>query len=356
MANRTTPSSAAALRTLDRLCRAVGVSGEEREVRQIVQQELKGHADELKVDALGNVLAIRKGRGGRRLRVMLDAHMDEVGFMLVAEDGDGLYEFRTVGGVDPRSLVGKQVVVGRDRVPGVIGARPLHLTKKDELRSIVPVESLRVDLGPGGKARPGDRGTFAPNFRRLGPSLMSKALDNRMGVALLIELVRSAPGNVDLLAAFTVQEELGMRGAKVAAHALQPDLAIVLDATPANDLPMQYEGENTFYNTKLGLGPAIYVANRSTIDDPRLVRFVAQTAERAGIPFQFRQPGGGGTDAGAIQRSTVGVPVVAVSVPHRYTHSAASLARLDDFNHALRLLSEALRRISPEVLKAGKAS
>lgn len=352
MPNKREPSSAAALRTLNRLCQAVAVSGDEREVRKIVQDELKDHADQMKVDALGSVLVERKGRGVKRLRVMLDAHMDEVGFMLVAEDGEGLYEFRVIGGVDARSLVGKQVVVGKDRTPGIIGAKPIHMAKRDELHHAIAVDSLRIDLGPGGKAKPGDRGSFAPNFRRVGPSLMSKSLDDRIGVALLIELVKSAPSNIDLLAAFTVQEELGMRGARVAAHAFHPDVAIALDATPANDLPMQYEGENTFYNTKLGLGPAIYLINASTIDDPRLVRFVAQTAEKAGIPYQFRQPGGGGTNAGAIQRSTAGVPVVSVSVPHRYTHSAMSISRLDDFNNTLRLLAEVLRRISPEVLKS----
>ena len=353
MPNRSKPSSAAALRTLGRLCRAVAVSGEEREVRKIVQEELKDHADELNVDALGNVLAIRKGsRRGKRLRVMLDAHMDEVGFMLVAEDGEGLFEFRVIGGIDARNLAGKQVVVGKDRVPGVIGAKPIHLAKRDELQHAISVDSLRIDLGLGGKAKPGDRGTFAPNYRRVGPSLMSKSLDDRIGVALLIELVKSAPSNIDLLAAFTVQEEIGLRGARVAAFAFRPDVAIAMDATPANDLPMQYEAENTFYNTKLGLGPAIYLINATTIDDPRLVRFVAQAAEKAGIPYQFRQPGGGGTDAGAIQRSTAGVPVVSVSVPHRYTHSAMSVSRVDDFNNALKLLHETLRRISPEVLRS----
>ncbi len=351
MANKREPSSAAALRTLRRLCEAVAASGDEREVRKIVQEELKDHADEMKVDALGNVLVTRKGRGARRLRVMLDAHMDEVGFMLVAEDGEGLYEFRVIGGIDSRSLAGKQVVVGKDRTPGVIGAKPIHMAKRDELHHAISVDSLRIDLGPGGKAKPGDRGTFAPNFRRVGPSLMSKSLDDRIGVALLIELVKSAPTNIDLLAGFTVQEELGLRGARVAAHAFHPDMAIALDATPANDLPMQYEGENTFYNTKLGLGPAIYLINASTIDDPRLVRFVAETAEKTGIPYQFRQPGGGGTDAGAIQRSTAGVPVVSISVPHRYTHTAMSISRVDDFNNTLRLLAQVLRRISPAVLK-----
>ena len=351
MPTKASVSTQAAMRTLARLCKAVGVTGEEREVRQIVQEELKGHADEIKVDALGNVLVTKKGRGGKRLRVMLDAHMDEVGFMLVAEDGEGVYEFRTIGGIDSRNLAGKQVVVGKDRTPGVIGAKPIHLTKSDELKHAMSADSLRIDLGPGGKAKLGDRGTFAPNYRRVGPSLMSKSLDNRIGVALLIELVKSAPSTIDLLAAFTVQEEIGLRGAKVAAHYFKPDMAIVIDATPANDLPVQYEGENTFYNSKLGLGPAVYVSNSSTLDDPRLVRFIVETAEKAKIPFQFRQPGGGGTNAGAIQRAVAGVPVVSLSVPHRYPHSAISISRIDDFDHALMLLFEVLRRLKPGALK-----
>ena len=351
MPNRPRVSETAALATLAKLCQAVSVSGDEREVREIVQDELKDFADDIKVDALGNALVTRKGRGGRRLRVMLDAHMDEVGFMLVAEDGEGLYEFKTIGSIDSRNLAGKQVVVGKDHTPGVIGAKPMHLAKSDEFRHPIPAENLRIDLGLGGKAKLGDRGTFSPNFRRVGPSIMSKSLDDRIGVALLIQLVKAAPGNIDLLAAFTVQEEIGLRGARVAAHYFQPDMAIAIDATPANDLPMQYEGENTTYNTKLGLGPAIYVANASTLDDPRLVRYMIDTAEKAKIPYQLRQPGGGGTNAGAIQRAAAGVPVVSVSVPHRYTHSAMSVSRRDDFKNALELLSKALSGMSPAVLR-----
>jgi putative aminopeptidase FrvX len=344
-------SGAAVLRTLARLCAAVSVSGDEGEVRNIIRDELKGYAGEIKVDALGNVLVTGSGRGGRRLRVMLDAHMDEVGFMLVAEEGEGLYEFKTIGGIDPRNLAGKQVVVGKDHAPGVIGAKPIHLAKSDELKHAISADSLRIDLGPGGKAKIGERGTFAPNFRRTGPSLMSKSLDDRIGVAILIELIKSAPSNVELVAAFTVQEEIGLRGAKVAAHYFKPDLAIVIDATPANDLPMQLDGENTFYNTKLGLGPAIYVASSSTLDDPRLVRFMAATAEKGHIPYQLRQPGGGSNNSGSIQRAAAGVPVVSVSVPHRYTHSAMSLIRVDDLNNTLRLLSVALRGLTPAVLR-----
>lgn len=351
MPARRPSSGAPPLKLLERLCRAVAVSGDESEVRRIVLAELEAIADDVHVDALGNVLATKRGRGKNRLRVLLDAHMDEVGFMIVHADGEGLFEFRTIGGIDPRQLAGKQVVVGREHKPGVIGAKPIHLTTAEERGHKIPENALRIDLGPGGKAEAGERGTFAPNFRRAGPSILSKSLDDRIGVATLIELVRAAPGNIDLLAAFTVQEELGLRGARVAAHHFDPDLAIVIDSTPANDLPMQEPGENTFYNTRLGSGPAIYLANASTLDDPRLVRFLAETAEKGHIPYQYRQPGGGGTDAAAIQRARGGVPVVSVSVPHRYTHSAISVARLEDWKNGLALLHAALGRITPGLLR-----
>ncbi len=340
----------AQLKLLEKLCNACAVSGDEGEVRQIVLEEIKGHADEVKVDALGNVLAVKRGSAPHRLRVMVAAHMDEVGFMLVAEDGEGLYRFETVGSIDLRQLVGKRVWVGKEHKPGVIGARPIHLTTADERRRAIPLDTLRIDLGPGGKANLGDRAVFATKFRRLGATLMAKALDNRFGVSTLIELLKNAPPNIDLLAAFTVQEEIGLRGAKVAAHAFAPDLAIAIDSTPANDLPAWDGEENIAYNTKLGLGPALYVADGATLSDPRLVRHFVETAEAEKIPHQIRQPGGGGTDAGGIHRERGGIPSLSVSVPHRYSHTAISLARLDDWKNYAALLHAALGRITPELL------
>ena len=348
---KTPTIGAAQIRLLEKLCKAVGVSGGESEVRKIVLNEIKSHVDEVRVDAMGNVLATKKGRGAKRLRVMLDAHMDEVGFMLVADEGEGIYRFKIIGGIDPRNLAGKPVVIGKDHTPGVIGAKPIHLTTADERKKSLAEDALRVDLGPESKIKVGERGTFAPNFQRVGPSVMSKSLDNRLAVATLIELVKHSYSNIDLCAAFTVQEEIGLRGAKVAAQYFKPDLAIVIDATPSNDLPMQFEGENTFYNTKLGLGPAIYVSNSSTIDDPRLVRFMQAVAEKAQIPYQIRQPGGGGTDAGSIQRAGIGVSVVSISVPHRYTHSAMSVSRVDDWKNTIALLHTAIGQITPALLR-----
>ena len=340
------------LKLLEKLCNVIAISGDEGEVRKIVLQEIQPYADEVKVDALGNVLATKAGRGRKRTRVMLDAHMDEVGFMIVDDDGEGLYRFETVGGIDVRHLVGKQVYVGKDRMPAVIGAKPVHLMNGDEYTRKVPLDALRIDLGLSGRAKVGDRAGFATQFRRVGPSILSKSIDDRIGVATLIELLKHSPANIDLCAAFSVQEEIGLRGAKVAAQYFHPDLAIAIDSTPANDLPLHDGSENMIYNTKLGLGPAIYVADGSTLHDPRLVRFLCETAEAEKIPYQIRQPGGGGTDSGAIQRSLAGIPTVSISVPHRYTHSPVSIARVDDWKHMLHLLHAALKRITPQLIAA----
>jgi tetrahedral aminopeptidase len=342
----------AQFRVLERLCNVIAVSGDESEVRKIVLEEVKPYADEIKVDALGNVLATKFGRAKKQMRVMLDAHMDEVGFMIVAEDGEGIYRFEAVGGMDVRYLVGKQVLVGRERTPGVIGAKPVHLMSPEERTKKVQIDSLRIDIGPTGKAKVGDRAGFATRFRRVGPSILAKSIDDRIGVATLIELLKNVPPTIDLCAAFTVQEEIGLRGAKVAAYYFNPDLAIAIDSTPARDLPVFDGGENMTYNSKLGLGPAIYLADSSALHNPRLVRFLKETAESQRIPYQFRQPGGGGTDSGAIQRSLSGIPTVSVSVPHRYPHSPVSISRVEDWKNTINLLQAALKRMTPSLIAA----
>ncbi|RLD06002.1 MAG: M42 family peptidase, partial [Chloroflexi bacterium] len=178
----------------------------------------------------------------------------------------------------------------------------------------------------------------------------AKALDDRLGVAILIELLKNAPANIDLLAAFTVQEELGLRGAKIAAHALAPDLALAIDSTPAYDFPMHDGSENIRYNTKLGAGPAIYTLDGRTLSDPRIIRWLSETGDEKKIPYQYRQPGGGGTDAGSIHLSLAGIPTGSVSVPGRYAHTAMGLCRIKDWEHSLNLLHEALLNLSPKVL------
>ncbi len=346
---------AAQIKLLERLSNACAVSGDEGEVRDIVLEQVKPHADEIQTDALGSVLVTKRGRGRNRLKVMMAAHMDEVGFMLIHDDKDGIFRFGVVGGIDPRQLPGKAVKVGKKNIPGVIGAKPIHLTKADERKRTISVDTLRIDISPKGKAAVGDTATFATTFKRTGPSLMGKAFDDRVGVATLIELVKNAPPNVDLLAAFTVQEEVGLRGATVAAYALDPDLAFALDCTPAMDMPVWDKSENTLYRTKLDLGPAIYLADGATLSDPRLIRLLTETGDDLGIPYQFRQPGGGGTDAGAIHKQRSGIPSVSVSVPTRYLHSAVSLIRLADWRNSVALLHAALSRIRPSILKEDRA-
>ena len=340
----------AQINLLEKLCNAIGVSGDEGEVRKIVLDEIKPYANDIKVDSMGNVLAIKHGSGEKRVRVMVDAHMDEIGFFIVADEGDGIYRFETIGGIDTRRLLGKQVYVGRNRTPGVIGGKPVHLMNAKERIRKVPLDDLRIDIGIAGLAEIGDRAGFATKFRRAGPSVMSKSIDDRVGVATLIELLKHAPSNMDLCAVFSVQEEIGLRGAKVAAQYFKPDMAIAIDATPANDLPVYDGTENTSYNVKLGLGPAIYVADGSTLHNQKLVRFLSGIGDARKIPYQIRQPGGGGTNAGAIQRTLAGVPTVSVSIPNRYAHSQISISRLDDWKNTINLLHEALKNIKPELI------
>ncbi len=338
---------------LEKLTNAAAVSGDEGAVRKIVLAEIRPHADEITVDALGNVLAVKRGAGENRLRVMIAAHMDEVGFMLTHDDGKGIFRFGIVGGVDERQLVGKPVRVGAEKIPGVIGAKPIHLTTAAERKKAIPLDALRIDVGPKNaeKVKVGDRAVFATEYRRLGPSVRAKALDDRVGVANLIELLKNAPSSIDLLAAFTVQEENGLRGARVAAFAFDPDLAIVLDCTPVRDMPAPEGEENTRYNARLDAGPAIYTVDRATLSDPRLIRHFIAAAETEGIPYQMRQPGGGGTDAGAIHKQRAGVPSLSISVPARYLHTAASIMRIADWQNTLNLVHAGLASLTPEVLE-----
>lgn len=341
--------SAEQIALLERLCNAAGVSGDEREVRAVVLEQVRPLADEVTVDALGSVLVKRHARGVENpLRVMLDAHMDEVGLIVVGDEEGGLFRFVKVGGIDDRSLPGKTVLVGKDNVPGVIGTKPIHLTEPGETENKIPLDALRIDVGPGGgKVKVGDRATFATRFQQVGPSFIAKAIDNRIGCASLIEILRAAQGGaldgIELLLSFSVQEEIGLRGARAAGYALDPELVIALDSTPANDLPAYDDSENAGYNTRLGCGPAVYLADGGTLADPRLARYLMQTAEERGIPFQVRQPGMGATDAGAVHKVRTGVPGISVSVPGRYLHTAASLCRVSDWENTLRLVWAALQ-------------
>lgn len=331
---------------LQQLTEVVGVAGDEKEVRLLLRDLIADHVDEWRVDTMGNLLAVKRGTGDSDLRVLVDAHMDEVGLLITEIDNDGTLKFETVGGLADQALLGKTVQVGAKKYQGVIGARPIHLVKSTQYNNVVSHDSMRIDIGATKKAnaankvKVGDRATFLTNYQESGSMAMGKALDNRAGCAALVELLRRDPYPFDLHAAFTVQEEVGLRGAQVAAYATKPNVALVLECTPAYDLPSK---RDISPNVRLGKGPSLYVMDSRTIQDPRFVRHIMRTAENQGIPFQVRQPGGGGTNAGAIQRMHGGVVTATMATPARYIHAPMAMINLEDFNNVVRLADATLR-------------
>lgn len=340
---------------LQGLSEAVGVSGHEQAVRQFIYEAVKPCVDEIQVDSLGNLITVKRGRGQDRLKVMVAAHMDEVGLMITGHKGNGGLNFRPVGGLLPQMLAGKRVQVGPDRVAGIIGIKPIHLEKRVAARQVVGMDDLFIDVGASSKeeaqdiAKIGQVAAFSTPFSNLGPTLLGKAFDDRAGCAALIELVRGEPFSFDLYAVFTVQEEVGLRGARVAAFAIEPDAAVVLDCTPADDMPKK---QDVSPNTVLGKGPAIYILGGRTFSDRRLVELMMRAGDQDGIPYQVRQPGRGGTDAGSIQLARDGVAVVSVSVPGRYIHSPAAIIHREDFDNTSRLVRAALSRLTCDTLGA----
>jgi putative aminopeptidase FrvX len=339
---------------LKQLTEATGVSSDEKEVRTLIRDLVEERADDWQVDSLGNLIVTRKGTGESDLRVLVDAHMDEVGLMITGFDSDGTCKFMTVGGIDDRALLGKVVKVGPKKLTGVIGARPVHLLKSSQRNSVVKAETMRIDIGAKSKdgaakkVKPGDTATFDTGYEETGDIAMGKAFDDRAGCAVLIELLRKDPYPFDLVAAFTVQEEVGLRGAQVVSYETHPDAALVLECTPAYDLP---NDRDVSPNVSLGKGPSIYVMDARTIQDPRLVSHITRTAAANDIPFQIRQPGGGGTNTAAIQRAAAGVPAATIATPARYIHSPVSMINLDDFENVISLADAVLRTLNQDLLK-----
>lgn len=339
---------------LKKLTEAVGVSGEEKEIRRLIRDLIAAHVDEWHVDPLGNLVASKKGTGISDLRVLVDAHMDEVGLMITEIGSDGMLKFAPVGGFDPRSLLGKVVQVGPRKLTGVIGAKPIHLLESGQYDKVVEIEAMRIDIGAknkeaaNGKVKVGDRAAFVTEYEELGKTAVAKAFDNRAGCAALVELLRAGPYPCDLIAAFTVQEEVGLRGAEVVAYDVRPDAALVLECTPAYDLPNENDASP---NVALGKGPSIYVMDRVTIQDPRLVAHIARTAAAQNIPYQIRQPGGGGTNTAAIQRTGAGIPAATMAVPGRYAHTPTMMINLDDYAHVVQLAAAVLHNLTTAVVR-----
>ena len=344
---------------LQQLSEAPGVSGREEAVRALILNAIRDRVDSCRVDGVGNLIAQKKSSGSSRVRLLLAAHMDEVGLMITLAEDNGLLRFAKVGGIDDRVLPARTVLIGDKRVPGVISVKPVHLTEKGERDKVVEWKQLAIDIGASSKAEAeklvqrGDYAVFATEYRTLAAdgsawrTVQGKAFDDRAGCAMLVELLTERLP-FDIAAAFTVQEEVGMRGAHVAAYAEKPDVAVVLECTGANEVPTT---RDVSPSTRLGAGPAITIRDNSFIADARLVELFTAVARERGIPHQFKQPNIGGTDAGAIHRSRAGVPTITIAVPARYIHSPAAILDLNDFENTIALLREALPRL-PGALSA----
>lgn len=330
---------------LEKLCNAAGVSGFEDEIRQVIRDELKPCVDELWTDTIGNLFAMKKGTGTGP-KAMIAAHIDEVGLFVDFIESKGFLRFRKVGGIDDRVLLSRRVYVGKKKIPGVIGAKPIHL-KGSEDNSVVGSDDMYIDVGAISKEDTqksiniGDPAVFATKFTQSGNILRGKAFDDRAGCGVLVELLkRSYP--FDIYGVFTVQEELGLRGAGVAAYALNPDFGFTLEGTTAGDTPTK---RDVSPSTNMGAGPAITIMDGSFISDKNLVNLLVETAKKENIPYQFKRTITGGTDSGAIHRSRGGVPSVTVSVPTRYIHAPVSLINLSDFQNAIELMHKTLCRM-----------
>jgi len=334
---------------IEKLSNASGVSGYEKEVRQVIKDELSSHVDELSVDSIGNLFATKKGSESE-LRIMIAAHMDEVGFFIDFIDSKGLIKFRKIGGIDDRVLLSKRVLVGKKKTPGIIGLKPVHLKDAGERQKVVGSDNLSIDVGAGSKdgaqgiGKIGETAIFATKFSQKGNILMGKAFDDRAGCAVLVGILKNKyPFTVH--GVFTVQEELGLRGAGVAAYALNPDFAFALEGTTAGDTPTK---KDISPSTNMGAGPAITIMDRSVVSDKHLVNLLVDTAKNENIPYQFKRTITGGTDSGAIHRSRAGVPSVTVAVPVRYIHSPVGMMHLSDLQNTIELMDKTLRRM-PEL-------
>lgn len=333
-----------------------GVPGNEEEVREFIKSQAEGLADDIRTDSLGNLIVFKKGRK-QGCRVMLSAHMDEVGLMVTGYYDSGLLKFASAGGVDARILPGKRVLVGENKLPGVIGCLPVHLLDKEERSKPVKMKSLYIDIGADKKeeaekqAPLGEYIYFRSEYTELGDDcIKAKALDDRVGCAILLDAL-NGDYNFDLFACFTVQEEVGLRGAETAAYTVQPDIAIVLEGTTCSDVAGVEEHN---FSTSLGKGAALTIMDRTAYNDRNFVSYLYYTAKHNGIAVQFKQTATGGTDAGKIQQSRSGVKVATIAVPCRYIHSPVSVMSKKDYESCRRLVRTVLDEFSssPETAAA----
>ncbi|MCX6093620.1 MAG: M42 family metallopeptidase [Candidatus Bipolaricaulota bacterium] len=344
---------------LRELSDAFGVSGFEDEVREVLRARVAPFVDDVSVDTLGNLIAVRHGKDKRVM--MLDAHMDEVGFLVKWVDDKGYVRFAPIGGWDERIVPGHRVVLvtrnGEKRF-GVIGCAPPHILSEEERHKPIPMEKMFVDFGATSRQEATDLGIqigdpFTIHYP-FGPLcegyVTGKALDDRAGCAVLVEAARRLADrkpSLTLAFAFVFGEEVGLRGAKTAAFHLDPSIALAVEGTIGADMPGVPEESQP---TRLGRGPAISVADRSIIVSPKVVRALERVADAESIPYQYKLPTYGGTDAGSIHLSRGGVLTGIVSVPCRFIHSPVSTLRLNDFENTIRLVTSFVRTLPGDLL------
>jgi putative aminopeptidase FrvX len=337
------------------LSNAFAPPGKEDEVRDILKRELEDYADDIKIDRLGNIIFYHYSKENFPC-VMISSHMDEVAFLTTYIEDEGFLRFHVLGGIPITTLPGQRILLkGADRrVKGIIGTKPPHLMKEEERKQPIPQENLFIDVGAGSIEEVneldidiGSTGVFDVNFERLDKGyLMGKAFDDRAGCAVLVEVfkaIKELPCN--LVAVGTVQEEVGLRGARTAAWQIDPDFGLALEGTFAADVPGSRPNE---ISSKIKGGPVVTIVDRATITHPKVLETLVGIGKEKLIPFQFKKVPSGGTDAGAIHLTKAGVPSGTVAVPCRYIHSPASVAHIDDLNNAIKLTFEFVKRISSQ--------
>lgn len=310
-----------------------GTSGDENAVRDFIIKEIAPYC-ETSTDALGNIIAKRKGRKTPGKKIMLDAHMDEVGLIITHITADGFLRFKTLGGIDTSALLFKTVTIN-GKIKGVISGKPIHLTKPEEEKKLPDIDRLYIDVGvnSGEEAEQlltvGDRAVINSDFTVCGDKIISKALDDRVGCAILIELIKEYD-KYDFTAVFSVQEEIGLRGAKTATYGVDPDAAIIIEGTTAADIAGMPDDKKV---CALGDGAVVSFIDKATVYD----REYYSAALNSGIPAQPKCAVAGGNNSGAVHLSREGVRTVALSVPCRYIHTASSVADISDINAVYKL-------------------
>ncbi len=333
---------------LKRLCAANGVSSDEGRVRDIIISEIKDHADELTVDSSGNIIVFKKGARPAARKVLLSAHMDEVGFIVTRINADGTLGVDEVGGIDRRVIAGKQVRLCTSDITGVFGIKPIHLCEGDGRNTIPKLSEMYIDIGALDREDAersvclGELAAFESYFEENEQTIISKAIDDRAGCAVLIEMIKSELP-YDMYFTFVVQEEVGLRGAKTAAYTADPDIAIVVETTTAADIPNVDEGKQV---CRLGEGAAISFMDRRTIYDRELYKEAFKAAKDLGVKAQAKQAVAGGNDAGVISTTRGGVRTIAVSVPCRYLHSPNTVAYKSDIESVSVIVRELATRIA----------